>query len=100
MLTNSKIPAQVLSFAGAVDTSSSKLAPYKMFVDYWNHFMSRNGKEGLEYSTTTVNENDEVISISFDEKEVAMNKALTKEIMRHAGVSSFDGFPLEDETPA
>jgi len=94
MLTNSKIPAQVLAFAGA-EQDSSKLAPYKMFVDYWNHFQARNGKEGLEYSTTTVNENDEVVSISFDEKEAAMNKALTKEIMRHAGVSSFDGFPLE-----
>ena len=94
MLTNSKIPAQVLAFAGA-QQDSSKLAPYKMFVDYWNHYMSRNGKEGLEYSTTTVNENDEVVSISFDEKETAMNKALTKEIMRHAGITSFDQFPLE-----
>ena len=94
MLTNSKIPAQVLAFAGA-QQDSSKLAPYKMFVDYWNHYMSRNGKEGLEYSTTTVNESDEVVSISFDEKEAAMNKALTKEIMRHAGITSFDQFPLE-----
>jgi len=94
MLTNSKIPAQVLAFAGAQE-DSSKLAPYKMFVDYWNHYMSRNGKEGLEYSTTTVNENDEVVSISFDEKEFAMNNALKKEIMRHAGIASFDQFPLE-----
>ena len=94
MLTNSKIPAQVLAFAGA-QQDSTKLAPYTMFLDYFNHYMSRNGKEGLEYSTTTVNDNDEVVTISFDEKEARMNVALKKEIMRHAGIASFDQFPLE-----
>ena len=91
MLTTSKIPAQVIQFAGG----ESKLAPYKMFIDYWNHFQANNGKSGLEYSKTTLDSNGEVVSISFDEKEVAMNKALKAEIMRHAAISNFDQFPLE-----
>lgn len=94
MLTNTKIPAKVIAFAGA-QNDEKKLAVYKMFLDYWNHYQSRNGKEGLEFSTTTVNADDEVVSISFDEKEHAMNEALKKEIMLHAGLSEFGTFPLE-----
>jgi hypothetical protein len=89
-ISSSKIPAQVVMFAG-----ESNLAVYKMFHDYWNQYRSRNGAEGLEFSTTTVNKDNEVVSISFDEKEAAMNAALKKEIMRVAGVTSFDAFPLE-----
>jgi len=91
MLTTSKIPAQVLEFAGG----ESKLAPYKMFIDYWNHYQSNNGNKNVEFSKTTVNEDGEVVSISFDEKEHAMNDALKAEIMRHAGITSFKQFPLE-----
>jgi hypothetical protein len=89
-ISSTKIPAQVVMFAG-----ENNLAVYKMFHDYWNQYRSRNGAEGLEFSTTTVNKDNEIVSISFDEKEAAMNAALKKEIMRVAGVQSFDAFPLE-----
>jgi hypothetical protein len=88
---NTKIPAQVVLFAGG----ESNLAPYKMFRDYWNHYLSRNGKTGLEFATTTVNEAGEVVTISFDEKESVMNAAMKREIMRIAGVKDFGDFPLE-----
>ena len=90
-ISNTKIPAQVMMFAGG----EANIAVYKMFHDYWNQYRSRNGAEGLEFSTTTVNAQGEPVSISFDEKEAAMNAALKKEIMRVAGVASFDQFPLE-----
>ena len=89
-ISSTKIPAQVVMFAG-----ENNLAVYKMFHDYWNQYRSRNGAEGLEFSTTTVNKDGETVSISFDEKEAAMNAGLKKEIMRVAGVQSFDAFPLE-----
>ena len=89
-ISSTKIPAQVVMFAG-----ENNLAVYKMFHDYWNQYRSRNGAEGLEFATTTVNDKGEAVSISFDEKEAAMNAALKKEIMRVAGVVSFDAFPLE-----
>ena len=89
-ISSTKIPAQVVMFAG-----ENNLAVYKMFHDYWNQYRSRNGVEGLEFATTTVNDKGEAVSISFDEKEAAMNASLKKEIMRVAGVASFDAFPLE-----
>jgi len=88
---NSKIPAQVVMFAGG----EANLGPYKMFRDYWNQYQSRAGKEGYEFATTTVNAAGEVVSISFDEKEAVMNAALKEEIKRVAGIKDFSGFPLE-----
>jgi hypothetical protein len=88
---NYKIPAQVVLFAGGED----KLGVYNMFRDYWNQFRTRNGAKGLDFSTTTVNKDGETVSISFDEKEAAMNSALKREIMRKAGIESFADFPLE-----
>jgi hypothetical protein len=88
---NTKIPAQVILFAGG----EANLGPYKMFRDYWNQYLSRNGKTGLEFATTTVNDAGEVVSISFDEKESVMNAAMKREIMRIAGVKDFGDFPLE-----
>jgi len=90
-MTTNKIPAQVVLFAGG----EANLSPYKMFRDYWNHYQSLNGKTGLEFATTTVNAAGEPVSISFDEKESAMNATLKKEIMRVAGIVSFADFPLE-----
>jgi hypothetical protein len=86
-----KIPSNVLAFAGG----EANLGPYKMFVDYYNQYESMNGKENKQFATTTVNEKGEVVPISFDEKEDAMNAALKREIMRQAGITNFADFPLE-----
>ena len=88
---NSKIPAQVILFAGG----EQNLTPYVMFRDYWNQYRTRNGAKGLDFSTTTVNKKGETVTISFDEKEAAMNGALKREIMRMAGIQNFESFPLE-----
>jgi hypothetical protein len=88
---NSKIPAQVVMFAGG----EANLGPYKQFRDYWNQYRTRQGATGLEFATTTVNDKGEVVTISFDEKEAAMNASLKREIMRIAGIASFADFPLE-----
>jgi len=42
-----RIPNNILMFAG-----QDNLAVYEMFGDYWNHYRSMNGKEGLEYNST------------------------------------------------
>jgi hypothetical protein len=86
-----KIPANVVLFAGG----DANLAIYKQFKDYWNHFESINGKKNREFATTTTTAEGEVVSVSFSEKEEAMNSALKREIMRVAGVANFAEFPLE-----
>jgi len=86
-----KIPANTVVFAGG----EKNLGPYKMFRDYWNHYQALNGKKNVEFATTTVNDNGETVTISFDEKEAAMSSSLKREIMRVAGIASFEQFPLE-----
>jgi hypothetical protein len=89
-MTN-KIPAQVLAFAG-----DANIAPYKMFADYYNHFRSLNGAKNVEFQATTTNPETGVVSnISFAEKEHAMNGALKREILRIAGITNFNDFPVE-----
>ena len=85
-----KIQNQVLNFAG-----EANLAPYKMFVDYWNHYRANNGVTGLEYQKTTTTPEGKEIELTFADKEEKLNAALKREIMRVAGVSNFDQFPLE-----
>jgi hypothetical protein len=85
-----KIPANVMAFAGG----EANLGIYKMFQDYWNHYQALNGKK-KEFAATTTNDKGEVVSISFSEKEEAVNAALKREIMRVAGVSNLSEFPLE-----
>ena len=84
-----KIPSQVLAFAGG----EQHLGVYKMFSDYWNHFQSDKGNK-KDYQKTTVVDGKEV-TLSFSEKEDALNKALVKEIARKAGISNLADFPLE-----
>jgi len=88
-----KIPANVVLFAGG----EQNLAVYKMFRDYWNQYRSLNEKDAknLEFATTTVNDKGEVVSISFAEKEEAMNAAFKREILRMAGITNMSEFPLE-----
>jgi len=88
-----KIPANVVLFAGG----EQNLGVYKMFRDYWNQYRSLNekGAKNLEFATTTVNDKGEVVSISFAEKEEAMNAAFKREILRMAGITNMSEFPLE-----
>lgn len=85
-----KIPSQILAFAG-----ESNLAPYKMFADYFNHYRSLNGDKKAEYQESFVTSEGIALPLSFGEKEDKMNAALKREIMRVAGITSFDAFPVE-----
>jgi hypothetical protein len=87
-----KIPANVVLFAGG----EQNLGVYKMFRDYWNQYRTLNqGAKNLEFATTTVNDKGETVSISFAEKEEAMNSAFKREILRMAGITNMSEFPLE-----
>lgn len=84
-----KIQNQILQFAG------DNIAPYKMFADYYNHFRALNGAKNVEYQTTTTTPEGVIVPLSFSEKEEKLNAALKREIMRVAGISNFNEFPLE-----
>jgi hypothetical protein len=81
MISNS-----VLKFA-----TQANIGPYLMFQDYFNHYRAQNGAKGVEFSSV----DQEGKSISFAEKEVLMNAALKREILRVSGIQNFDEFPLE-----
>jgi len=85
-----RIPNQVLSFAG-----EANIAPYKMFVDYYNHYRSQNGAKNVEFQTTVTTPEGAIVPLSFSEKEEKMNAALKREILRVAGITSFADFPIE-----
>jgi hypothetical protein len=76
-----KIPTSVLKFA----TDEEKLTPYKRFADYFNHYRFLNGSTNVEFDKT----------LSFAEKEEAINASLRKEIIRVANIGNMDGFALE-----
>lgn len=79
---------RVLKFAG----SQEALAPYRAFVDYWHHYKSLTDKnKSYDYQKTRADGS----SITFDEKEVQMNASLKREILRHANITNFEQFPLE-----
>lgn len=80
-----RIPNNVLNFAG-----EDNLAPYKMFVDYYNHYKAMNGDSKSEYQEFR----DDGSKISFAEKEDKLNAALKREILRVAGITNFDAFPV------
>lgn len=85
-----RIPSQVITFAG-----EANLAPYKMFSDYYNHYLAVNGNTNVEYQKTFTSPEGVVTPISFSEKEEKMNAALKREIMRIAGITGFSEFPIE-----
>lgn len=85
-----RIPNQVLTFAGV-----ENLAPYKMFADYFNHYRALNGAKNVDYQTTVTTQEGVAVPISFSEKEEKMNSALKREILRVAGINSFEQFPVE-----
>ncbi len=84
-----KIPNQVITFAG-----ENNLAPYKMFADYYNHYRAMNGATNVEYQKTTTTPEGQIVELSFEEKEEKMNAALKREILRIAGISNFEEFPV------
>jgi hypothetical protein len=65
-----KIPTNALTFA-----ADGKLQ--EQFLDYWNHHLAVDEKKNKEYDH----------SISFEEKESKLNKALVKEIVKRSGVN-------------
>jgi hypothetical protein len=85
-----KIPTQVLAFAG-----EANIAPYRMFVDYYNQFRAMSGAKNLEFQTTTTTADGVIVPLSFSEKEEKLNAALKREILRVAGISNFSEFPVE-----
>jgi hypothetical protein len=85
-----KIANQIVAFAG-----EANLAPYKMFADYYNHFLSLNGAKNVDFQTTATTPEGIVVPVSFSEKEEKMNAALKREIMRVAGVTNIGDFPIE-----
>ena len=80
------LPKSVLHFAKTVEAQE----PYLLFLDYFNHYRSMNGKEGLEYAQVR----GDGTPISFSEKEDQMNAALKREILRASGIQNIDAFPL------
>jgi hypothetical protein len=85
-----KISNKILNFAGG----ESNVAPYRAFIDYWNHFRSltdRGNAQKYDFQRTRRDGS----TITFDEKEAQMNAALRREILRHANITNFDAFPLE-----
>lgn len=86
-----RIPNNVLMFAGG----EANLGVYKMFADYYNHYLSINGSKNVEFQKTTTTPEGQVVELSFSEKEDKMNAALKREIMRVAGLSNIADFPLE-----
>jgi hypothetical protein len=85
-----KISTKILNFAGGEANSG----PYRAFVDYWNHFRSMTDKGNSQKYDFQRTRRDGS-TITFDEKEIQMNQALRREILRHANISNFDAFPLE-----
>lgn len=85
-----RIPTNVIQFAG-----EDNLAPYKMFVDYFNHYRAMNGNSKAEYQKYSIDkETGKEIEVSFAEKEEKLNAALKREIMRVAGITDFGAFPV------
>jgi len=87
-----KTNTQVLKFAGSQEVYRGV---YETFSDYFNHFLSVNkGVTGKEYQKS-IERDGRPIELTFAQKEDAMNKALKREILRVAGMTGMDEFPLE-----
>jgi len=74
-----KIPANVMAF------SQGKTEVYEAFRDYFNHYKSINGNTAMQFDNT----------ISFDEKNTKMHKALLGEISRVSGLGNMNEFKPE-----
>lgn len=86
-----RIPSNVITFAGG----EGNLDVYKAFADYFNHYQTEVlGKKGLYFQQTRVVEG-KTVNFSLAEKESVLNAAIRKEIVRKAGISNINEFPLE-----
>lgn len=85
------IPNQILQFAG-----ESNLGVYRMFADYWNHYRFQNEGKKVEFQATRFDkETGTNVPVTLEEKGEMLNKELRREILRVAGISNFEAFPLE-----
>jgi hypothetical protein len=91
MTITSKVPNQVMQFAGG----EANLGVYLAAVDYFNHYQDMNGKPHGEYRKTTTDKNGQQVELTFAKKEEELNAALKKEILRKAGITDISQFPLE-----
>lgn len=80
-----KFTNNVIAFAGGEE----HLAPYEMFVDYYNHYRSLNGDTNIEFQKYTKDGKE----ISFSEKEAQLNDAIKAEILRVSNITNFSDFP-------
>lgn len=85
-----KISNKILQFAGG----EANIAPYRAFVDYWNHYRSMQSKaDSHKYDFQRTRRDGS--TITFEEKEEQMNMALKREIVRLANVTNFESLPVE-----
>lgn len=80
-----KVPSSVVKFA------AGNMDLFMQFRDYWNHWKNLNGNKNIEFATTDSNGQ----SLSFDEKEALMNKAMIKEVIRRSGITYAQEVSLE-----
>ena len=86
------ISTKVLNFAGGEANSQT----YVQFLDYFNHYLSMNNRSNNKNKTYDFQRNRaDGTTITFDEKESLMNASLKREILRHANITNFADFPLE-----
>jgi hypothetical protein len=84
-----KLPSNVIAFA------AGKTELYEQAADWWNQYRSMNGAKGLDFSTKAQKADGQLVEVSFAEKEELLNQSLKREIMKVAGVTNFDQFPVE-----
>lgn len=75
-----RIPSNVIAF------SNGKTDLYEAFVDYWRHYRNHEGNKSIVNFDA---------SVSLDEKESKINKAMLEEIKRFANVGDMGAFPVE-----
>lgn len=84
------IPTNVIAFAGGQENTGV----YEAFQDYFNHYQTEvHGKKGLFFHSTRVVDG-KTVAFSLAEKESMLNAAIKKEIVRKAGISNINDFPL------
>jgi hypothetical protein len=84
-----KLPNNVLAFA------AGKTELYEQAQDWWNQYRMMNGAKGLDFSTKAQGADGQLVEVSFAQKEELLNQSMKREIMRVAGISNLDQFPVE-----
>jgi len=86
-----RIPNNVLVF------SQGKTEVYEKFADYYNQYQAIHGNAdaSIDFAETVEDLDGVVRKLSFDERESRMNASLKREILRIAGVSHIEEFPIQ-----